>query len=79
MQVIVTGGWSLAHQIGNGSIWSTTLWLYPGVYEVKFIVDGEWRNDDHMESVEYRTTFSEFRDEMMGEVRFCLRMCELKS
>ncbi|CAN0881158.1 Protein PTST homolog 3, chloroplastic [Linum grandiflorum] len=35
----------------KASIWSTTLWLYPGVYEVKFIVDGEWRNDDHMESV----------------------------
>ncbi|CAN1143170.1 Protein PTST homolog 3, chloroplastic [Linum perenne] len=33
------------------SNWSTTLWLYPGVYEIKFIVDGEWRSNDEMESV----------------------------
>ncbi|CAM8897370.1 unnamed protein product [Rhodiola kirilowii] len=32
-------------------LWSTTLWLYPGVYEVKFIVDGHWRIDPHSESV----------------------------
>ncbi|CAL1379124.1 unnamed protein product [Linum trigynum] len=35
----------------KSNIWSTTLWLYPGVYEIKFIVDGEWKTDDEMESV----------------------------
>ncbi|CAI0426821.1 unnamed protein product [Linum tenue] len=35
----------------KSNIWSITLWLYPGVYEIKFIVDGEWRTDDEMESV----------------------------
>ncbi|KAG9441897.1 hypothetical protein H6P81_017751 [Aristolochia fimbriata] len=23
-------------------LWSTVLWLYPGIYEIKFIVDGHW-------------------------------------
>lgn len=32
-------------------LWSAMLWLYPGVYEVKFIVDGHWRVDPQMESV----------------------------
>ncbi|XP_057740642.1 protein PTST homolog 3, chloroplastic isoform X3 [Arachis stenosperma] len=31
--------------------WSTTLWLYPGVYEIKFVVDGHWRLDPQRESV----------------------------
>ncbi|MED6156327.1 hypothetical protein PIB30_117967 [Stylosanthes scabra] len=31
--------------------WSTTLWLYPGVYEIKFVVDGHWRIDPQRESV----------------------------
>ncbi|XP_056172412.1 protein PTST homolog 3, chloroplastic isoform X10 [Syzygium oleosum] len=31
--------------------WSTMLWLYPGTYEIKFIVDGEWRIDPQKESV----------------------------
>ncbi|WOL07399.1 hypothetical protein Cni_G16140 [Canna indica] len=26
-------------------LWSTVLWLYPGVYEIKFIVDGHWKID----------------------------------
>ncbi|KAL0543756.1 hypothetical protein IC582_018860 [Cucumis melo] len=30
--------------------WSTVLWLYPGVYEIKFIVDGHWKIDPHRES-----------------------------
>ncbi|URD97714.1 lysine-specific histone demethylase 1 [Musa troglodytarum] len=30
-------------------LWSTVLWLYPGVYEIKFIVDGEWRIDSQWE------------------------------
>ncbi|XP_054800574.1 LOW QUALITY PROTEIN: protein PTST homolog 3, chloroplastic [Prosopis cineraria] len=32
-------------------LWSTVLWLYPGVYEIKFIVDGYWRIDSQRESV----------------------------
>ncbi|KAL2933387.1 Protein PTST-like protein 3 chloroplastic [Bienertia sinuspersici] len=31
-------------------LWSTTLWLYPGVYEIKFIVDGHWKIDPEIES-----------------------------
>ncbi|XP_061357146.1 protein PTST homolog 3, chloroplastic isoform X2 [Gastrolobium bilobum] len=31
--------------------WSTMLWLYPGVYEIKFVVDGHWRTDPQRESV----------------------------
>ncbi|KAK7267750.1 hypothetical protein RIF29_20429 [Crotalaria pallida] len=32
--------------------WSTMLWLYPGVYEIKFVVDGHWRIDPQKESVQ---------------------------
>ncbi|KAL5540787.1 hypothetical protein UlMin_042400 [Ulmus minor] len=39
----------------NGSskskLWSTALWLYPGVYEIKYIVDGQWKIDPERESV----------------------------
>ncbi|XP_024024821.1 protein PTST homolog 3, chloroplastic [Morus notabilis] len=35
----------------KSKIWSTVLWLYPGVYEIKFIVDGEWKIDPQRESV----------------------------
>lgn len=31
-------------------LWSTVLWLYPGVYEIKFVVDGHWKIDPHRES-----------------------------
>ncbi|XP_024634044.1 protein PTST homolog 3, chloroplastic isoform X2 [Medicago truncatula] len=31
--------------------WSAVLWLYPGVYEIKFVVDGDWRTDPQRESV----------------------------
>ncbi|KAK3445420.1 hypothetical protein EUGRSUZ_A01669 [Eucalyptus grandis] len=31
--------------------WSTMLWLYPGTYEIKFIVDGKWMVDPQKESV----------------------------
>ncbi|XP_020093902.1 uncharacterized protein LOC109713977 isoform X3 [Ananas comosus] len=31
--------------------WTTILWLYPGVYEIKFIVDGNWRTDSRREIV----------------------------
>ncbi|KAI4300323.1 hypothetical protein L6164_033714 [Bauhinia variegata] len=32
-------------------LWSTVLWLYPGKYEIKFVVDGQWRTNNQMESV----------------------------
>ncbi|XP_031397882.1 protein PTST homolog 3, chloroplastic isoform X2 [Punica granatum] len=39
---------------GTGSrksrLWSTVLWLYPGAYEIKFIVDGQWKVDPTKES-----------------------------
>ncbi|XP_058763127.1 protein PTST homolog 3, chloroplastic-like isoform X2 [Vicia villosa] len=31
--------------------WSAMLWLYPGVYEIKFVVDGHWTTDPQRESV----------------------------
>ncbi|XP_021847218.1 protein PTST homolog 3, chloroplastic isoform X2 [Spinacia oleracea] len=34
----------------NSKLWSTTLWLYPGVYEIKFVVDGHWKIDPQRES-----------------------------
>ncbi|GMI80960.1 PROTEIN TARGETING TO STARCH 3 [Hibiscus trionum] len=34
----------------KSKIWSTMLWLYPGVYEIKFIVDGQWKLDPERES-----------------------------
>ncbi|XP_049937012.1 protein PTST homolog 3, chloroplastic isoform X2 [Nymphaea colorata] len=33
--------------------WSTILWLYPGVYEIKFIVDGIWKVDSQQECVKH--------------------------
>ncbi|GLT25723.1 hypothetical protein SLA2020_008330 [Shorea laevis] len=35
----------------KSKIWSTVLWLYPGTYEIKFIVDGQWTIDPQKESV----------------------------
>lgn len=35
----------------NSKHWSTILWLYPGVYEIKFIVDGNWRIDSNLEVI----------------------------
>lgn len=35
----------------NSKFWSTMLWLYPGVYEIKFVVDGKWKTDPQLESV----------------------------
>ncbi|KAG6642884.1 protein PTST homolog 3, chloroplastic isoform X1 [Carya illinoinensis] len=32
-------------------LWATALWLYPGIYEIKFIVDGHWKIDPLRESV----------------------------
>ncbi len=40
-------GWDLKRtqlrKAANG--WHTTLWLPPGRYEYRFVVDGEWMND----------------------------------
>lgn len=33
----------------KSKIWSTVLWLYPGIYEIKFIVDGQWKIDPQRE------------------------------
>lgn len=33
------------------TVWRTVLWLYPGTYEIKFIVDGHWKTDPKIESV----------------------------
>ncbi|CAA6673371.1 unnamed protein product [Spirodela intermedia] len=35
----------------EATLWSTVLWLYPGVYEIKFIVDGHWKIDPQREFV----------------------------
>ncbi|TKY52939.1 PTST protein [Spatholobus suberectus] len=35
----------------SSRFWSTMLWLYPGVYEIKFVVDGKWKTDPQRESV----------------------------
>lgn len=32
-------------------LWSTVLWLYPGIYEIKFIVDGNWKIDSQREFI----------------------------
>ncbi|KAK4348485.1 hypothetical protein RND71_031240 [Anisodus tanguticus] len=32
-------------------LWKTVLWLYPGIYEIKFIVDDHWTTDPQRESV----------------------------
>ncbi|KAK4343047.1 hypothetical protein RND71_038863 [Anisodus tanguticus] len=32
-------------------LWKTVLWLYPGIYEMKFIVDDHWTTDPQRESV----------------------------
>ncbi|KAM7255082.1 hypothetical protein ACFE04_020323 [Oxalis oulophora] len=35
----------------NSKVWSTMVWLYPGIYEIKFLVDGEWKIDPRIDSV----------------------------
>ncbi|KAK6779520.1 hypothetical protein RDI58_021704 [Solanum bulbocastanum] len=32
-------------------LWKTVLWLYPGIYEIKFVVDDHWTTDPQRESV----------------------------
>ncbi|KAK6231656.1 hypothetical protein SCA6_001729 [Theobroma cacao] len=36
----------------KSKLWSTVLWLYPGIYEIKFIVDGKWEIDPQRESTD---------------------------
>ncbi|KAF9594254.1 hypothetical protein IFM89_028911 [Coptis chinensis] len=38
-------------ELRKSRLWSTVLWLYPGVYEIKFVVDGHWMIDPIRESV----------------------------
>lgn len=38
-------------EMRQSQLWRTAMWLYPGVYEIKFVVDGDWRIDPSMESV----------------------------
>ncbi|KAM6593175.1 hypothetical protein CsatA_000878 [Cannabis sativa] len=35
----------------KSKLWSTVLWLYPGVYEIKFIIDGHWKIDPDRETI----------------------------
>ncbi|XAR69142.1 hypothetical protein NMG60_11000624 [Bertholletia excelsa] len=44
---------SISDPIGSrkSRLWTTVLWLYPGTYEIKFIIDGHWRIDPQRESV----------------------------
>ncbi|CAH1452052.1 unnamed protein product [Lactuca virosa] len=35
----------------NTRLWRSMLWLYPGIYEIKFIVDGKWMIDPMKEVV----------------------------
>ncbi|KAG5553630.1 hypothetical protein RHGRI_011504 [Rhododendron griersonianum] len=38
-------------------LWTTALWLYPGIYEIKFVVDGNLRIDPQQESVRKGSSF----------------------
>ncbi|XP_009345699.2 LOW QUALITY PROTEIN: protein PTST homolog 3, chloroplastic [Pyrus x bretschneideri] len=42
---------SIIEPLRKPKLWSTMLWLYPGTYEIKFIVDGQWKIDPQRESV----------------------------
>ncbi|KAL3628475.1 hypothetical protein CASFOL_027521 [Castilleja foliolosa] len=37
----------------SSRLWRAVLWLYPGVYEIKFIIDGHWRVDPLRESISW--------------------------
>lgn len=32
-------------KVGKNGVWRTTMTLAPGVYEYRFVVDGQWRDD----------------------------------
>ncbi|XP_076915855.1 protein PTST homolog 3, chloroplastic [Bidens hawaiensis] len=38
-------------ELRNTRLWRSMLWLYPGIYEIKFIVDGKWMIDPMKEVV----------------------------
>lgn len=38
-------------ELSDTRLWKSTLWLYPGIYEIKFIVDGKWMIDPMKEVV----------------------------
>ncbi|KAI3791900.1 hypothetical protein L2E82_05766 [Cichorium intybus] len=38
-------------EMRNTRLWRSMLWLYPGIYEIKFIVDGKWMIDPMKEVV----------------------------
>ena len=40
----------LMHQIANG-IWEKTVTVPPGIYEYKFLVDGQWKEDPKNELI----------------------------
>ncbi|KAM7468212.1 hypothetical protein LguiB_015774 [Lonicera macranthoides] len=44
---------SITDAVGSrkSRVWRTVLWLYPGTYEIKFIVDGHWTIDPQRELV----------------------------
>ncbi|KAI3471870.1 hypothetical protein Pfo_028558 [Paulownia fortunei] len=44
---------SIADPTGSRTsrLWRAVLWLYPGVYEIKFVIDGHWRIDPQRESI----------------------------
>jgi len=56
-QVVVVGsfnGWDPSGRPlkkGVWGVWRTHVLLEPGVYEYRFRVDGEWRNDPESEAV----------------------------
>ncbi|KAI3822528.1 hypothetical protein L1987_10119 [Smallanthus sonchifolius] len=39
-------------ELSNTRLWRSMLWLYPGIYEIKFIVDGKWMIDPMKEVLE---------------------------
>ncbi|KAK6147056.1 hypothetical protein DH2020_017968 [Rehmannia glutinosa] len=41
----------LAKFVRTSRLWRAVLWLYPGVYEIKFVIDGHWRIDPQRESI----------------------------
>ncbi|XP_024985437.1 protein PTST homolog 3, chloroplastic [Cynara cardunculus var. scolymus] len=38
-------------ELRTSRLWRSMLWLYPGIYEIKFIVDGKWMIDPMKETV----------------------------
>ncbi|XP_073052568.1 protein PTST homolog 3, chloroplastic-like isoform X2 [Primulina eburnea] len=53
-------------------LWRTVLWLYPGIYEIKFVVDGDWRIDPSMESVTRDTLHNNIIKVVTAQIPFHL-------